>query len=135
MYTNWPFGAKTNTHTIHMSEFCQKRFSTETDVSIKSAKMNGSLLALQILRSNLQGGKIFSSPNSGHQEEKTRSTEPKLKCFSIKRGREKKKVKAPIGCAQSFQVSCQSSAKPSDYRGVTAKCTGNQAEVGKQMRQ
>lgn len=70
MYTNWPFRAKTNTHTIHMSEFCQKRFSTETDVSIKSAKVNGSLLALQTLRSNLQGGKIFSFSNSGHQEEK-----------------------------------------------------------------
>lgn len=26
MYTNWPFTAKTNTHTIHMSEFCQRRF-------------------------------------------------------------------------------------------------------------
>lgn len=38
MYTNWPFTAKTNTHTIHMSEFCQRRISTETDVSIKSAK-------------------------------------------------------------------------------------------------
>lgn len=33
-----PSQQKTNTHTIHMSEFCQKRFSTETDVSVKSAQ-------------------------------------------------------------------------------------------------
>lgn len=26
MYTNWPFTAKTNTHTIHMSEISLKRF-------------------------------------------------------------------------------------------------------------
>lgn len=41
MYTNWPFRAKTNTHTIHMSEFCQKRFSTETDISVKSGESDG----------------------------------------------------------------------------------------------
>lgn len=34
MYTNWPFTAK---HIIHVSEFGQRRLSTETDLSIKNA--------------------------------------------------------------------------------------------------
>lgn len=70
MYTNWPFTAKTNTHTIHMSEFCQRRFSTKTDVNMKSAKLS---LTLLMFRSNLQGGKIFTSPTLAQTERRKKT--------------------------------------------------------------
>lgn len=52
MYTNWPFTAKTNTHTIHMSEINQRSLTSAPRV-----------LTLCMSRSNLQGGDLFSSPN------------------------------------------------------------------------
>lgn len=47
MYTNWPFGAKANTRTIHMSDIffffspIEKKFSAEADVKVGQCE-NGS---------------------------------------------------------------------------------------------
>lgn len=45
MYTNWPFGAKANTRTIHMSDFFffthRKEVSAEADVKVGQCE-NGS---------------------------------------------------------------------------------------------
>lgn len=85
MYTNWPFTAKTNTHTIHMSEFCQRSFSTETDVSIKSA--NDKTICSRYDKVKSPGRENLQLPNTStdrkkKNKKKKKRTEPKLKCFS-----------------------------------------------------
>lgn len=69
MYTNWPFGAKANTRTIHMSDIffffspIEKKFSAEADVKVGQCE---------------NGSRIPGSWKEGN----TRSSEPQRKCFS-----------------------------------------------------
>lgn len=70
MYTNWPFTAKTNTHTIHMSEFCQRRLSTETDVSIKSANDYMICSRTQYIKVKSPGRENHQLPNTSTDRKK-----------------------------------------------------------------
>lgn len=84
MYTNWPFTAKTNTHTIHMSEiFAKGGFSTETDVSVKSSHA-------PYVKVKSQGRGYLQLPNTSTEIKMKKRSETQLD-FQIKNKEEKER--------------------------------------------